>query len=123
MAQRRLVWPAVLLLATAAVSAVTYLHVWPSARPVAALPFLVVCPGLAWTRVLRVGATFSLLLGVALSFALDTIVSTALLYAHVPSARASLAVLVAITLGGLAADPDLRALVRGRALPGGSAAA
>jgi hypothetical protein len=77
-----------------------------------ALPFLLLCPGLAWARLLRVEPLLNeLLLGVALSLALDTIVSTALLYAHVPSARASLAVLIAITLGGLLADPALRGLV------------
>ena len=112
MAQRHLVWPAVLLLATVAVSTVTYLGVWPSARPVAALPFLLLCPGLAWARLLRVTPPLNeVLLGIALSLALDTIVATALLYAHVPSEKASLGVLVAITLGGLLADPAVRALV------------
>ena len=118
MAQRRLVWPAVLVVSTVAVSAVTFAGVWPSARPVAALPFLVLCPGLAWARLLRVEPALNeVLLGVALSLALDTIVSTALLYAHQPSAKASLGVLVAITLGGLLADTSVRALLLGRPVP------
>jgi hypothetical protein len=115
--------PAVLLLAAAGVSAVTYLGVWPSARAAIALPFLVVCPGLAWTRLLRIEPVLNeVLLGVALSLALDTVVSTSLLYVHVPSARASLGVLLAITLGGLAADRELRTLVRARLLTRESAA-
>ena len=46
----------------------------------------------------------------ALSLAIDTIVSTALLYAHQPSVQVNLGALVAITVGGLLADPDLRQL-------------
>ena len=112
MIRRRLAWPAAILLWTVAVSVVTYGAVWPSARPVVALPFLVVCPGMAWTRLLGLKpAMTELLLAVALSLAIDTLVSTALLYAHLPSARATLGGLVAITLGGLLADPSLRNLL------------
>jgi hypothetical protein len=106
------------------VSAVTYLAIWPSARPVVALPFLVLCPGLAWARLLRVEPALNeVLLGVALSLALDTIVATALLYAHLPSAKTSLAVLVVITVCGLVADPSLRALATRRSAARAEAAA
>ena len=54
MTRRRLAWPAVLLLSTVAVSVVTYAGIWPSARPFVALPFLLLCPGMAWARLLRV---------------------------------------------------------------------
>jgi hypothetical protein len=79
-----------------------------------ALPFLVFCPGMAWARLLGVRPELNeILLAVALSLAIDTIVATALLYAHQPSEQASLAALVAITIGGLLADPSLRrSLVR-----------
>jgi hypothetical protein len=118
MTRRRLAWPAVLLLSTVAVSVVTYGDIWPSARPFVALPFLVLCPGMAWTRLLRVEPELNaILLAVALSLALDTIVSTALLYAHQPSAQASLSALVVITIGGLLADPTLRRLLVRRPLP------
>jgi hypothetical protein len=108
----------VLVLSTAAVSFVTFTGLWPSSRPVLAIFFLVLCPGLAWARLLRVEPALNeLLLGIALSLALDTIVTTALLYAHVSSKRVNLALLVAITLGGLLADPALRRRAIGRLRP------
>lgn len=118
MTRRHLAWPAVLLLSTVAVSVVTFADIWPSARPFVALPFLLLCPGMAWTRLLRVEpALNAVLLAVALSLAIDTIVSTALLYAHQPSAEASLAALIVITVGGLLADPTLRRSLTARRLP------
>jgi hypothetical protein len=83
-----------------------------------ALPFLVLCPGLAWARLLRVEPELNtILLGVALSLAIDTIVATALLYAHQPSVQVNLAALVAITIGGLLADPNVRQVLLRRPLP------
>jgi hypothetical protein len=118
MTRRSLTWPAVLLLSTVAVSVVTYADVWPSVRPFVAVPFLVLAPGMAWTRLLGLEPELNtVLLGVALSLAIDTIVATALLYAHLPSVQVNLGVLVAITVGGLVADPKLRRLLLRRPLP------
>ena len=105
MTRRPLAWPSLLLLSTAAVSVVTYAGIWPSARPFVALPFLVLCPGMAWARLLRVEPE------------LNTIVATALLYVHQPSVQANLGALIAITVGGLLADPSLRRLLTRRSLP------
>jgi hypothetical protein len=83
-----------------------------------ALPFLVLCPGLAWVRLLRVEPELNtILLGVALSLAIDTIVATALLYAHQPSVQVNLGALIAITIGGLLADANVRQLLLRRPLP------
>ncbi len=118
MTRRSLTWPAAILLSTVAVSVVTYAGIWPSVRPFVALPFLVLCPGLAWARLLRVEPELNtILLGVALSLAIDTIVATALLYAHQPSAKVNLGALIAITIGGLLADANLRQLLQRRPLP------
>jgi hypothetical protein len=118
MSRRLLAWPALLLVSTVAVSVVTYAHVWPSGRPFVALPFLVLCPGMAWARLLRVEPMLNtVVLAVALSLSLDTIVSTALLYVHQPSVQANLGALVAITVLGLLADPSLRRLLLRRPLP------
>ena len=59
----------------------------------------------------------TVLLGVALSLAIDTIVATALLYAHQPSVQVNLGALIAITIGGLLADANLRQLLLRRPLP------
>lgn len=118
MTRRSLTWPAAILLSTVAVSVVTYAGIWPSVRPFVALPFLVLCPGLAWARLLRVEPELNtILLGVALSLAVDTIVATALLYAHQPSVQVNLGALIAITIGGLLADANLRQLLLRRPLP------
>jgi len=118
MTRRPLAWPSLLLLSTAAVSVVTYAGIWPSARPFVALPFLVLCPGMAWARLLRVEPELNtIVLAVALSLSVDTIVATALLYVHQPSVQANLGALIAITVGGLLADPSLRRLLTRRSLP------
>ena len=118
MTRRLLAWPALLLLSTVAVSVVTYAGIWPSSRPYVALPFLVLCPGMAWARLLRVEPKLNtVVLAVALSLSLETIVSTALLYAHQPSVQANLGALIAITVCGLLADPSLRRLLSRRPLP------
>jgi uncharacterized membrane protein len=118
MTRRRLAWPAAILLSTVAVSVVTYAGIWPSARPFVALLFLLLCPGMAWARLLRVEPELNaVLLAIALSLAFDTIVATALLYAHQPSAEASLGALIGITIGGLLADSSLRRLLLRRPLP------
>ena len=118
MTRRSLTWPAAILLSTVAVSVVTYADIWPSVRPFVALPFLVLCPGLAWARLLRVEPELNtILLGIALSLAIDTIVATALLYAHQPSVQVNLGALVAITIGGLLADPNVRQVLLRRPLP------
>ena len=118
MTRRSLTWPAAILLSTVAVSVVTYADIWPSVRPFVALPFLVLCPGLAWARLLRVEPELNtILLGIALSLAIDTIVATVLLYAHQPSVQVNLGALVAITIGGLLADPNVRQALLRRPLP------
>jgi hypothetical protein len=118
MTRRPLAWPALLLASTVAVSVVTYAHVWPSGRPLVALTFLVLCPGMAWARLLKVEPTLNtVVLAVALSLSFDTIVATALLYAHQPSVQANLGALIGITICGLLADPSLRRLLTRRPLP------
>jgi hypothetical protein len=81
----------------------------PSLRSLVALPFLFLGPGMVWVRLLHVRSELhELLLGVALSLSIDTIVATAFLYADLPSERVSLAALVLITLCGLSLDPSVR---------------
>ena len=113
MIRRTLAWPAALLLLTVAVSVLTFADMLPSLRSLVALPFLLLCPGMVWVRLLHVRSELhELLLGVALSLAIDTVVATALLYADLPSERFSLAALVVITLAGLSFDPSVRHFLR-----------
>jgi hypothetical protein len=113
MIRRTILWPAALALLTIAVSVVTFTGVFSSSRPLVAVPYLFLCPGMVWVRLLGVRSELhELLLGIALSLSIDTIVATAFAYADVPSARVSLAVLVAVTIGGLAFDPSVRGFLR-----------
>lgn len=73
-------------------------------RAIAALLFLLIGPGLACVRLLRLDDPLTeLALAVAVSLALETIVATALLATGYWSAGAALAALVAITLAAVAA--------------------
>jgi hypothetical protein len=75
-------------------------------RPLVVLAFLLVCPGLALVRLLRIGeAVTELTLGVALSVALAVVVPVAMLYAGDWSPKQSLALLIAATLA--ASVPEL----------------
>lgn len=75
-------------------------------RPVVVLPFLLVCPGLALVRLLRIREPVTeLTLGVALSVALAVLVPGAMLYTGAWSPKASLALLIAAALA--ASGPDL----------------
>jgi hypothetical protein len=68
---------------------------------------------MVWVRLLGVRSELhELLIGIALSLAIDTIVATAFLYADISSARLSVAVLVLISLCGLAFDPSVRNFLR-----------
>jgi hypothetical protein len=113
MIRRTLLWPAVVFLLTVAVSFLTYTSLLPALRSSVAVPFLMLCPGMVWVRLLHVQSELhELLLGIAASLAIDTIVATSLLYAEQPSARLGLAVLVVITLAGLSFDPSVRGFLR-----------
>jgi hypothetical protein len=111
--RRTLAWPAALLFLTIAVTFVTFTGMLTPLRALVAVPFLFLCPGMVWVRLLRVRSELhELVLGIALSLAINTIVATAFVYANLSSARLSLAVLVVITLFGLGLDPSVRNFVR-----------
>ena len=84
----------------------------PPLRPVVVLGFLLTGPGLAVVRLARIGSPLvQWTLAVAVSLALDVVVSTGLLFARWWAATSALAVLVVVT--ELAALADLgRPLLR-----------
>jgi|GEM_PF-6835257 len=70
-------------------------------RPLVVFGFLAVCPGMALIGLTHIeSASQRLLLAVALSIALDTVVAGALLYAGEWSATRGLVILISISLGG-----------------------
>lgn len=73
-------------------------------RAIVALPFLLIGPGLAWVRLLRLDDPMTeLALAVTVNLALEAIVATALLVTGLWSPGLALAMMVAITLAASAA--------------------
>ncbi|MCA1672159.1 MAG: hypothetical protein LC799_08140 [Actinobacteria bacterium] len=98
-----LAWqPVLIVLSGTAASIVTFTGAFPNVRPFVVLPFLLLCPGLAWVRLLRFESGLAeLTLAVALSLVFATAVPAGMLYAGAWSPRGSFAVLFALTLVAL----------------------
>src|SRR6266702_66959 len=98
---KRLLWPAVIILSTIATGVVTFVITDTPVRPFIALWFLFICPGMAPARLFRlIDPMIEWTLAVALSFAIDAIVAGILMYAGRWSPPGTLAILMAISLGG-----------------------
>jgi len=70
-------WPVLLVLSAAATDIVVFADAAPKARPYVALWFVLVCPGMALVRLLRLeDPVVELVAGVGLSVALATILAT-----------------------------------------------
>jgi hypothetical protein len=102
-------WPASILVLGASLNAVTFGHIAVPLRPWLAMWFLLVCPGMALVPLLRLSDRLvEVVLAVALSIALDTLVAGIFLYAGIWSPEATLVALSGISLGGVALQWLLR---------------
>ncbi len=98
-------WRRLIILSGAIAGIVTFGSVLPGLRPFVVLPFLLLCPGLAWVRQLRLEYPLAeLTLAVSVSLVLDTVVAAGMLYAGAWSPKGSLALLLALTLVALVLD-------------------
>lgn len=98
---REYLWPALILLWVGAAWLVTFVVPDTALRPVVVLTFLFVCPGMALSRLLRLENTLiELLLGIALSITLDSIVACILLYTGQWSPTLILEMLIILSLAG-----------------------
>ena len=96
-------WPALIVAASLAVGGLTLAGVHSPLRAAVALPFLLLCPGMALVRLLDVqGWLMEWTLAVAVSIALETIVATIMIYKGVWSPDLGLVVLIAICLAASA---------------------
>ena len=99
------IWPVVVLVSAAAVALLVLGDRTTPLRPFVALWFLLICPGMAFVRLLRLqDRLIELTLAVALSFAIDGLVSEILLYAGLWSFKLGLIVLIGLALLGIAFD-------------------
>ena len=98
---RKYLWPGGILLWMIATCLVTFVLPDTALRPVVVLSFLFVCPGMALSRLLRLeNALIELLLGIALSITLDSIVACVLLYTGQWSPIFILEILIVLSLAG-----------------------
>jgi hypothetical protein len=104
-ALQQLAWPAIIVGATLASAWVVYFDTAGLARAVITLGFLVICPGMAYVRLLRLSnAIHRVALAVALSLALDLLVSTVVLYVGAWSPLMILGILIELSLVGAIAQ-------------------
>jgi hypothetical protein len=95
---------------------------WPG-RPVIVLGFLIICPGMAWTRLLRLADPLvEWTLAVALSLAIAAVVAAVMVYGGVWNPGLGLLFIAGITLVGallqVLRGPRVRATERRAGLPG-----
>lgn len=103
---QRWTWPVIIVASALGTGLATFRDA-AAARPALSLWFLLICPGMAFVRLLRLNdAIAQLTLAVALSLALDTIVAVAMLYAGLWSPKGILSVVIALSLLGAALQID-----------------
>jgi hypothetical protein len=98
-------WFVILVAAEAVIAVLVYSDVRSPVRVVAVLLFLLICPGMAWVRLLRLYEPVTeVMLSIALSVAIDAALPGALVYAAAWSTGAALAAVLALTLAGGAVE-------------------
>lgn len=96
-------WPAIIVLSALAVALVLFWDIQSPLRPAVALWFLLICPGMALVRLMRLGDPLTTVaLAIALSLALDGIVAGVMIYAHLWAPAWGLALLIAVSCAGAA---------------------
>jgi len=101
-------WAVIVLASTAAVALVSLIGAPDIVRGPITVWFIVICPGMAVVRLLRLDEPVAdLMLALALSLALAGVIPAVLLYLGVWSPAWSLTILVAVAASGLALDPVL----------------
>jgi hypothetical protein len=95
-------WPIILLLSTTLASFLVFSDISASVRYILVFWFLLVCPGMAYVRLLDIeDKMIEWTLAIALSLGIDTFVSLALLYSGNWSTNRVMVILVAFTFGGI----------------------
>jgi uncharacterized membrane protein len=97
----RWAWPVAIIVSTVMLDALVVGNIDTPLRPLVAIWFVSVCPGLALVRLLRLRDGWSeMAVSLALSLTLGVIVATALVYADWWSPKLGLAILSAVSLAG-----------------------
>ena len=96
-------WPIIIIVSSLGISLTVWLNIESPIRSGLAFWFLLVCPGMALVRLLRLkDRLIEWTLAIALSIALSTLVSETMLLTQQWSFKATLAVLIVVSLSGAA---------------------
>ena len=96
-------WPKIIAISAIGAGAVVLTDSLPTLRYTFTLWFLLVCPGMAYVRLLHIrDRVTEWTLAIGLSLAIDATVSIVMLYAGKWSPNFALAALIAVTAGGVA---------------------
>lgn len=99
------IWPYLITALAAGAAALVILDVTTVIRPAVVLAFLLVCPGMALIRLLRVGEPLpELLLAIVVSLALAAVLATISIYAGVWNPPLVFGLIAVITLAAVVAD-------------------
>ncbi|NOK63686.1 MAG: hypothetical protein GFH27_549379n29 [Chloroflexi bacterium AL-W] len=102
----RFIWPIIILLSAIGAGVVVFQDMSTPIRPILAFWFVLVCPGMALVRLLGLREwVVELMLGIALSISLTTIVAMVTLYIGNWSPPLVLGVLIGISLVGILLQP------------------
>lgn len=98
---REWLWPATLILSALLATLVIFIDLGTLLQTIVVCWFLLVGPGMALVRFLQLNDTIAeITLGLALSIALDTLVSLVLVYTHYWYPQRGLIFLIVLTLAG-----------------------
>jgi hypothetical protein len=118
MNERSRAWPITILASSAAAAVAVYGGLGAPAQPLAAGWFLLICPGMALIRPLRLAPLEEATLALAASITLVTLTALLLLMSGAWSPRSGLTILLAVAVGGAGAELAAPAWARRRAPTG-----
>jgi uncharacterized membrane protein len=96
-------WPVIIIISAVSSGLLVFGDFLPSARYLLSFWFLLVCPGMAYVRLLHIrDSVTEWALAIALSLAIDTVVAMFMLYTGNWSPNGGLVALMAISIGGVA---------------------
>lgn len=105
MLNTRWIWPTVIMLSAAVIGVMNIFSFDSPIRPMLAIWFLGLCPGMALVRLIHLEDRWTeIMLAIAVSMSLDVGLSLALVYAGLWSANLGLAILIGVSLVGAAAQ-------------------
>ena len=100
--QYKWIWPSLIVLSAGVAGVLAFTNSVFGLRPLFAMWFLLVCPGMAFVQLLPIKQTAEQwTLAIALSLALDAFVAAILVYAHIWSPNVALMILIAASLFGV----------------------